>query len=118
MGPIPSSPPANGHALIDTGADVTCIDAGVIRKLGLSHRGMTIANVPAVAGISYAMQYEISLTILHPSKNAQHNLVIGDLIVMELTASLFGFEVLMGRDVLASCEFLYNGRGNHFRLSY
>ena len=40
------------------------------------------------------------------------------LLVQELPISQLGYDVLIGRDLLASCRFVYDGRTGQFELSY
>jgi hypothetical protein len=114
----PIAPPVACRALIDTGAELTCADPTIVTRLGLGPRNLTIGNVPALGGLTYAMQYDIQLTVHHPTGKASEQLVIGDLIVMELSLRALGYDILIGRDVLTVCRFFYDGPGDNFRLSY
>src|SRR5262245_58267180 len=114
--PIPQ--PITATGLIDTGADMTGVDAGLIQRLSPLTGGMTLANLPAHGGLSPAFQYNLGVTILHPSGNAQDNLPFRDMQVLELPLAQLGFEVLVGRDMLAHCNFLYQGPLGRFELSY
>jgi hypothetical protein len=58
------------------------------------------------------------LAIVHPSGNARDNLVIRDLSVFEVSLTPLGYQVIIGRDVLAKCRFLYDGPGDEFELAY
>ena len=114
--PVP--PPVSARALLDTGAEITCLDSSVIQTLGLPPGGWAFVNLPAQGGVGIAPLYEAGLTVLHPSGNARDNLVVGNLNVYEVPLAGLGYQALIGRDVLARCRFLYNGRGNRFRLAY
>lgn len=114
--PVP--PPINTHALLDTGAEITCFDSALIQSLGLPSSGMVPAFVPALGGLGFAQLHDASLTIVHPSGNPWINLVIRDLTIMDVSLASLGYQVLIGRDVLAKCAFLYHGLKNRFRLSY
>ena len=114
--PIPQ--PVSARALLDTGAEVTCLAPSLVRALGLPSRGPTPANVPATGGLTFSSQHDTALTILHPSGNAGDHLVIGDLLVIEVPLTVLGYQALVGRDVLARCRFLYDGPGGRFRLTY
>jgi hypothetical protein len=114
--PIP--PPLAGRAVLDTGAEVTCADPAFVRNLGLPFAGVALLNLPAHGGLSIASRAEASLTIVHPSGNPADNLVLPHLSVMELALAGIGYEVLIGREVLAKCRLLYNGPRNRFRLAY
>jgi hypothetical protein len=106
------------QALVDTGAEITCIDATLIQKLGLPFAGMVTANLPAHGGVTYGVLHDAGLTVLHPSGNAARNLVVPNQSVLELSLAPLGHELCIGRDVLARCQFLYDGPRNRFRLAY
>jgi hypothetical protein len=114
--PIPQ--PVTARALLDTGAEVSCLDLSLVQTLGLPSRGPTPANVPATGGLTFRTQHDTALTLLHPSGRAGDQLVIGDLLVIEVPLANLGYQALLGRDVLARCRFLYDGPGGRFQLSY
>ncbi|MFO0810702.1 MAG: hypothetical protein U0746_18900 [Gemmataceae bacterium] len=115
--PIPQ--PVSLTALIDTGAEVTCIDALAARPLrSAGRRAVVPVNTPAAGGLSYQMTYELRLTVLHPSGQSADNLVLPDLLVAELPLNALGIEVLLGRDVLALCRLDYDGQRGTFALTY
>ena len=114
--PVPSA--VHLRALIDTGAELSCVDVSVIHALSLPLHGMTPVNLPVAGGLTIGAQYEAGLTIVHPSGNSALNLVISDLVMIELALGPLGYQALIGRDVLAECHFQYHGPKNRFRLSY
>jgi hypothetical protein len=114
--PVPS--PAGVRALIDTGAELTCVDTALIQTLGLTLGGTTLANLPAHGGLTVSALHDASLTIVHPSGKARANLVVLDLAVLSLPLAPLGYQALLGRDLLARCRFLYDGPRDRFRLSY
>jgi hypothetical protein len=114
--PIPAA--VSLRALLDTGAECSCVDPQAVATLALPLKNIGLANIPAVGGLTPITQHDASLTIIHPSGNARDNLVIGDLPLAEVPLAALGYEVLIGRDVLRWCRFLYNGPGGRFRLSY
>jgi hypothetical protein len=114
--PVPS--PITVRALLDSGAEMTCVDASIIRKLGLPFGGTVFANLPAHGGFSVQSVHDASLTILHPSGKAQDNWALPDLSVLDLSLASLGYEALIGRDILNRSRFLYHGIANRFRLSY
>lgn len=101
--PVPPSIPA--RAVIDTGAEISCLDSALVQALNLPFAGTVLTNLPA-------------LTIVHPSGNARSNLTVGNLSALELPLSYLGYQVLIGRDVLAGCRLFYNGPGYQFHLGY
>jgi hypothetical protein len=114
--PVP--PPVDVQALVDSGAQVTCIDSTVVQTLGLPLGGFTLANIPASSGLTLGVQHDASLTILHPSGNAPLNLVLPDIPVLELAIGMLGYQALIGRDVLDCCRFVYHGPRGKFQLAY
>jgi hypothetical protein len=75
--PIP--PPLDARAILDSGAEVTALDASLVQALGLVPSSFTLANFPAAGGMTIGREYEVGLTIIHPAGNPGLNLVISDL---------------------------------------
>lgn len=99
--------PVTGIALIDTGANNTCIDDAVARQLGLRQIGTTAVNTPA--GSATAPQYMVEYTIAGGSG------------LWSATGVLLrpqGLLALIGTDALLTCELVYNGHAGTFTLSY
>lgn len=114
--PVPTA--IDVPALIDTGAEASCIDTTLGNRLNLLPAQIWSANVPMLGGTGYAAYYEVELTLPHPSVTASHLLVVSDLEVVELDLLSYGIEVILGRDVLAHCVLIYDGTANEFTLSY
>ncbi|MYD99825.1 MAG: hypothetical protein F4Y03_00915 [Alphaproteobacteria bacterium] len=106
------SPPAgvSGFAMIDTGATATCIDIDAANQAGLPTVGaarMTSAshanqNVPTFAG-----------KIVGPPINIDVEAGMG----ANLSAFGSNLIVLLGRDLLQSAVFIYNGPDGHFSIA-
>ncbi|QDU23173.1 pepsin/retropepsin-like aspartic protease family protein [Urbifossiella limnaea] len=114
--PIPQ--PIDVLALVDTGAQVTCVDPDVLARLPLDHYGFTHINVPAAGGLGYAVQYAASLTIPHPSGRVADNFHKADLPLTEVPLGPFGCDILIGRDLLVLCAFRLDGPSLTFTLDY
>jgi len=114
--PIP--PPLQTRALLDTGAELTCVDASLIQQLNLPFAGTAPVNLPAHGGLTFSALHDASVTILHPSGRPRNHLAVLDLSVVELDLAALGYQALLGRDVLARCRFLYDGPKNTFQLRY
>jgi len=112
--PIPGF--VTAQFLIDTGATSTCIDPWIIEKLQLTPSGRVDIHAPSTtANNTHACsQYDVSLTILHPSLNRTFNAIP----VIETNIKHQGIDGLMGRDVLRHCLFVYNGELNIHTLSF
>src|SRR5262245_40825774 len=74
----PGPAPVPVRALLDTGAECTCMDLQALAPLALPLRGVTLANAPALGGFSGAAQYDAGLTVVHPSGNPGDNWVVTD----------------------------------------
>jgi hypothetical protein len=114
--PVP--PPVRTRGILDSGAELTCVDLAFVRSPGLPFRGVSLANLPALGGTSIASVTDASLTILHPSGNPRDHFVLRDLPVLELSLGTTGYDVLIGRDALAKLRFQYSGPRKRFRLVY
>jgi hypothetical protein len=114
--PVP--PPVQVRAILDTGAEATCLDTAVVGALGLPFGGATLANVPAAGGMLARSQHDARVTILHPSGDPKLHFTVPSLLLIELHLRSLGFDALIGRDVLDGLAFLYHGPRGRFRLSY
>jgi hypothetical protein len=120
--PVPQ--PVTVTALLDSGAESTCIDPGVVARLNLPICGSGFTLAPGVAsgpvvlgGALPHFSYDAGLVILFPNQ-PKMNLVIPDLPVDTLPLLAFGIEAVIGRDVLASCVLVINGPGGSATLAY
>lgn len=115
--PIPQ--PITVTALIDTGADVSCLDTPALARIALQRRRAFLrVNAPGTTTWPYQPAYFAGLTVLHSSGRASDNLSIPDLLIVDVALGLAGCELLLGRDALAYCRFDYDGRTMRFALEY
>jgi hypothetical protein len=117
--PIPH--PVQTTALIDTGAETSCVAPSLLRPLlgaGLSLSRIVMSNLPALGGVRPALEYTISLTVLHASGDRRSHLLVHNLPVLEQEIGQLGHRALLGLDVLKSCILILNGPGNSFTLGY
>jgi len=117
--PLPS--PVMVRALIDTGAEVTCLDRQVVAPLiaaGLMPGRFLLANIPASGGLQPTVEYTVGLTVLHPSGNLRLGLAMRSLPVIEQPLGALGYQALIGRDVLEHCLLVYDGPGRRFTLAF
>ncbi len=110
--------PADLTALIDCGAQMSCVDSTALRGLRLTLYGVTPINVPALGGLSAAVQYAASLILVHPSGNSLDDFAIPDLPLTEVNIGAIGYQMILGRDVLTLCHFHLDGPGLTFSLDY
>jgi len=114
--PVP--PAVEVRALLDTGAEVSCVDEALVGTLGLAPDSLTLANLPIAGGLTFGYQYRADLTLMHPSGDPQLDLVLPDLLVVELPLGALGYQALIGRDVLDRCRFTYDGPRRRFRVAF
>jgi hypothetical protein len=114
----PVAPPVSTRAILDSGAEMTCVDPSIIQVLGLPFGGTVLVNLPAHGGMTLGILHDVSLTVVHPSGRARDDLVVRNPTVLEVALASLGYDVLIGRDVLAICRFLYHGPRNRFHLAY
>src|SRR5262245_16928203 len=118
--PIPA--PVTVRALLDTGAEITCIDRQALAPLltpGVQPLRFVFVNTPATGGTNLQCEYGVSLTILHPSGTAADHLHLPDHPVVEQDLPGLGYQALIGRDVLACVDsFDFRGKKGTFSLSY
>lgn len=105
--PIPA--PISVDALLDTGANCTCVDESVLVQLSLTPTGSVDVATPTTGATpAQKDQYDIALIIPDggtPLVMETIPVVAADLLVSQ------GFQVLVGRDILNQCVFVYTGRG-------
>jgi hypothetical protein len=117
--PVP--PPVATRALLDPGAEVSCADSQALAHIiaaGIRPVRYFFANAPALGGVTPTAEYTVSLILIHPSNNPRANLILPNQSVLEQPLGTLGYQILVGRDVLARCLFFYNGPGTRFTLGY
>jgi hypothetical protein len=115
---LAAPPPVELDALLDTGAQVTCVDPALVTRVGLPIAGGGLVNMPAAGGLNVYRDYAASVAVLHPGGGRADELVIHDLPVTATPLTAFGFQMLIGRDILARCRLVYNGPARRFSLGY
>jgi hypothetical protein len=111
------APPVDVTAIIDTGAEVTCVDPSVGRRLAATPLAPGLTNLPAAGGVGPSVRYDLQLIIGH-SSGAIRPLDVPDLRVYEVSLTHLGYDAILGRDVLAYCVLIYDGVAGSFTLSY
>jgi hypothetical protein len=115
--PIPQ--PITVTALVDTGADTSCVNSPALTRVALQRRRAFLrVNAPGLTGLAYQPAYFAGLTILHPSGRAADHLLIPDILVADVPLGTAGYDLLLGRDALAYCRLDYDGRAGTFTLEY
>jgi len=112
--PLPE--PVVVSALIDTGASGTVVDPAVIKKLQIPATGITHIGTPSTgAGSHPCNQYDAAVAIILESGQLH---VVENLAVVEAELAQFGFEALLGRDVLAHGLLVFNGTNNSITVAF
>jgi hypothetical protein len=107
-------------ALLDTGASVTCISTKVIQTLGLQPSGKT--TMSGSTGQNTVDQYTFIVGFLFGAQQNPTGTVSGEMNIhlvqgCEFMSHGFGFDVLIGRDILCKGTFSLSFDG-HYLLSF
>jgi predicted aspartyl protease len=101
-------PTKSGLALIDTGASNTCVDAQVAQELGL----------PVIdVGSMQSASHDKHPCNIYPVQIVMPIITLNSPRTMGANLAAQGLLVLIGRDVLASCNLSYNGPSGQFTLA-
>lgn len=114
--PIPQ--PVETTALIDTGAEITCLDPSVLARLALPFIGITPVNMPAGGGLTGGARHAGSLVVPHPSGRPRDDFRVPTVTFTEIDLGALGYEMLIGRDLLVLCVFRLDGPNRTFTLDY
>lgn len=108
--PIP--PPHVGFALIDTGASITSVDEQMLIGLGMNPTSVATISTPSAVNVQqpvYACILSFPGTPLPP-------IPFNEVVASSLTA--LGCSALIGRDILAFCQLVYNGPEGFWTLAF
>lgn len=75
-------------------------------------------NIPAAGGWLTVIQRNAGLRVVHPSADPRQDLVAADLSIAEVSLGVLGYELLIGRDLLEMCRFVYDGLADVFELTW
>jgi hypothetical protein len=90
----------------------------VVQALNLTPTGNTTVVTPSTGNIPVNVdQYDIGFIVLAAQNHVPFIIPNLPVVCMDLHASQ-GIHVLIGRDILTQCIFIYNGTMNWFTLSY
>ena len=105
--PLPSK---QSIAQIDTGATSTCIDTSIVNELGLISRNQEPVSI--AGDIVLRPFYDCAIILPVAEKLALSVQAI------EFDFSREAFDILIGRDILRTCHFFYNGHQNNCYLYF
>ena len=106
-------------ALIDTGAGISAVEPTVLAALGLTPTGEADIHTPSTGGSPVKTPtYDVRIAILAGRAGDLH--FISETVQVTGTPGLnvWGYDALIGRDILKTCVMIYNGADNIFILSY
>jgi hypothetical protein len=111
--PVPSA--IKIRLLVDTGASCTCIDALVLKKLGITPTGLMSIHTPSTGAAPHLCNvYDVAISILDPVQN--HTWPV--MPVAESDLSSQGIDGLLGRDALSGMLLIYDGKAGRLTLGY
>lgn len=103
-------------ALIDTGTSISAIDVSIVSALGLTPTDVVPVHTPSTGSTpAPTALYDVRTYLYHAD---DEYLVDRAIPVIGSQLKVQGFEVLLGRDVLQDCFFMYDGRAGHFTLGF
>src|SRR4051794_6883756 len=70
----PVADPIKVRALVDTGAEISCIDRSIAQQLDLDSSWAVLSTTPALGGTEGASCHYLSVAIVHPSGDSRENL--------------------------------------------
>jgi len=97
-------------ALIDTGAYATVLNPETIARLGLKPVGIAPITTPSTTEALVCNRYHVNLYFAD-------DVVIENIFAIEAPMGGVPYHCLIGRDVLRSATFLYEGRTNRYKLT-
>jgi hypothetical protein len=113
--PIPS--PVAGIGIIDTGAGISAVDDGVLKRLGIQPIGL--ANIGTAGGQQTRARYPARFSF---PGTALPNIDFTSLVGADLSGFSIPFPqpliALIGRDILRKFILIYNGSSGTFTLAY
>lgn len=114
--PIPN--PVLIKALVDTGASHSAVDPAILKTvLQLSPRRIAKTMTPSTGATPHkCYTYDVSIHIPMGTATALFSKMVWEVSGLELKHQ--GFEMLLGRDVLASGILVYDGKANTFALAF
>jgi hypothetical protein len=115
-GQIPPEPKLI-KALVDTGASHTAIDPTVIASFDLQSRRIAKTLTPSTGTTPHkCLTYDISIHIPLGSVQSVHALPAWEVSCVELKHQ--GFDMLLGRDILADAILVFNGKISMFSMAF
>jgi predicted aspartyl protease len=104
-------------ALVDTGASHTVVDPSVLTPLGLSPRRIAKTITPTTGATpAKCLTYDVSIHVPLGTATALFSKNAWEVTCLDLKHQ--GFEVLLGRDILADGILFYDGKAGTFTMAF
>jgi hypothetical protein len=113
--------PIDVDALIDTGADVSMIESGLLTPFvreGMDLKAIVHVNAPGLGGLALCPQFLTGVRICHPTGNRQQDVLFPAAELVEYALGGPDYQVLIGRDILSRLVFQYDGPAATFSVTY
>jgi hypothetical protein len=113
--------PLTLFALLDTGAEVSMIEQGLLTPFvreGMKLEAVVGINAPGLGGFTYCPQFMVRFQIVHPSASQRLDLTFAATELIERPLGAPAYQVLIGRDILSRCVFTLDGPAGEFTLTY
>jgi hypothetical protein len=110
-------PPLSVPGLVDTGAKVTAIRASIVTWMGIPSIGVMEASSSVLSGEARSVPifaFRMALGPLGEGRAPRWQAI--DAVAVDVVSP--GVSVLIGRDLLASCRFTYDGRKSRLLMSF
>jgi hypothetical protein len=103
--------------LVDTGARVTAIEASIVAWMGIPSIGVMEASTSLLGGEARSVPiFPLRMTFGPLEEGPAPRWRAIDAVAVKIVSP--GASVLIGRDLLASCRFTYDGRKSRFQMSF
>jgi hypothetical protein len=110
-------PPFSVSGLVDTGAEVTAIQGSIIAWMGIPSVGFMEASSSVLGGeVRTVPIHRLRMTFGSLGDTHAPKWRTIDAIGVDVVSP--GASVLIGRDLLATCRFTYDGRKHRLMMSY
>jgi hypothetical protein len=109
--------PILAKALVDTGASNSAVDVTVIAALGVSAKRIASIITPSTGAVPHKCHtFDVAIYIPISKDTVPWGKTSHEVTRAELKHQ--GFDVLIGRDILAEAIFIYDGKSSVFTLCF
>jgi hypothetical protein len=113
--PVPT--PVVVKALVDTGASHTVVDASILKSLGIEPKRIAKTITPTTGATPHRCHtYDVAIHIPLGTASSLFSKLAWEVTCLELKHQ--GFEMLLGRDILAEGILIYDGKAGTFSMAF